>query len=92
MVSLSVGIITLLFSFWGAFKSQKKEESRARQKSRKQAAFRRKSWHQRRLNAGLYLLHQVNDELDETEDETRRQELLDKRNLIMLELFRAVSL
>ena len=90
MVSLCVGIITLLFSLWEAFKSQKKEELRAPQKTRKQAANRRKN-SRRRLNAGLYLFRQVNDELDQTEDETQRQELLDKRNLIMVELFRMVG-
>ncbi|KAL9572061.1 hypothetical protein ACKAV7_003778 [Fusarium commune] len=91
MVSLCVGIITLLFSLWEAFKSQKKEGLRGRQKTSKQAANRRRNWRQRWLNAGLYLLRQVNYELDQTEDETRRQELLDKRNLIMVELFRVVG-
>ncbi|SPJ88928.1 uncharacterized protein FTOL_12823 [Fusarium torulosum] len=87
MVSLCVGIITLLFSLWEAFKSQKKEELEARRKTRKQAANRRKNWHRRRLNAGLYFLRQVNNELDQTEDETQRQELLDRRNAIMVDLF-----
>lgn len=91
MVSLCVGIITLLFSFWEAFKSQKKEELDDRQKIRKQAANRPKDWRRRHLNAGLYFLRQVNDELDEAMDETRRQELLDKRNAIMVELFTMVG-
>ncbi|KAF5696585.1 hypothetical protein FMUND_15650 [Fusarium mundagurra] len=91
MVSLCVGIITLLFSLWDTFKSQKKEESRARRKTREQAALSGRNWRQRRLNAGLYFLRQLDDELDETADEARRQELLDKRNLIMVELFRMVG-
>ncbi|KAG5752159.1 hypothetical protein H9Q70_005213 [Fusarium xylarioides] len=91
MVSLCIGIITLLFSLWDTFKSQKKEESRTRQKTREQAAHRGRNWRQRRLNAGLYFLRRVNDELDETADEARKQDLLDKRNLIMVELFRMVG-
>ncbi|KAF5602445.1 uncharacterized protein FSUBG_7752 [Fusarium subglutinans] len=91
MVSLCIGIITLLFSLWDTFISQKKVESRARQKTREQAAHRGRNRRQRRLNAGLYFLRQVNDELEETTDEARRQELLDKRNLIMVELFRMVG-
>ncbi|KAI6747623.1 hypothetical protein HG530_015731 [Fusarium avenaceum] len=91
MVSLCVGIITLLFSFWEAFKSQKKEELDARQEIRKQAANRPKDWRRRHLDAGLHFLRQVNDELDQARDETRRQELLDNRNLIMVELFRMVG-
>lgn len=91
MVSLCIGIITLLFSLWDTFKSQKKEESRALQKTSEHAAHRGRNWRQRRLNAGLYFLRQVNDELDENTDEARRQELLDKRNLIMVELFRMVG-
>ncbi|RBQ64599.1 hypothetical protein FVER14953_08415 [Fusarium verticillioides] len=91
MVSLCIGIITLLFSLWDTLKSRKKEESRARQKTRQQAAHDRRNWRQARLNAGLSLLRQVTDELDETSDATRRQELLDKRNLIMVKLFRMVG-
>ncbi|KAF4499920.1 hypothetical protein FAGAP_3921 [Fusarium agapanthi] len=91
MVSLCIGIITLLFTLWDTFKSQKKEESRARRKTREQAAHLWRNWRQRRLNAGLYFLRQVNDELYETADETRRQELLDKRNSIMVKLFRMVG-
>ncbi|KAJ4250237.1 hypothetical protein NW762_012052 [Fusarium torreyae] len=91
MVSLCVGIITLLFSLREALKSQKREELRVRQMIRKQAANRRRSRHQRRLNTGLYFLRQVTDELDQTEDETQRRELLDKRNSIMVEMFRMVG-
>ncbi|KAM0231986.1 hypothetical protein ACHAP5_010879 [Fusarium lateritium] len=91
MVSLCVGIITLIFSFWEAFKSQNKEELDDRQKSRKQATNRPREWRRRHLNEGLYILRQVNDGIDETMDETRRQQLLDTRNAIMVELFRIMG-
>ncbi|KAH7247457.1 uncharacterized protein BKA55DRAFT_571880 [Fusarium redolens] len=92
IVSVCIGSTALLFSVWEAFKSQRKEDERARRENRQRAADGRRTRRQRELTYALYLLRRVNHQLDQTEDETERQVLLDRRNILMINMSRMVSL
>lgn len=91
MVSVCIGSTALLFILWEAFKSQKKENERARRENRQRAADHGRTWRQRELTCALRLLRRVNDQLDQTDDETERQVLLDRRNILMVNMSRMVD-
>ncbi len=74
MVSVCTGIVALLFSLWHAFKSQREENKRLREESRTRQ--------RQNLARMTCLLRQVQEQLDQAQDESERQVLLYRRDVL----------
>ncbi|KAK4167965.1 hypothetical protein QBC43DRAFT_126317 [Cladorrhinum sp. PSN259] len=75
MVTLCIGFTALIFNFWQAFKSQKMDsEGTTQERTRRQET------------RTVRLLLRLNDELDQVQNETERQALLDRRSVLLQSL------
>ncbi|KAK4449806.1 hypothetical protein QBC34DRAFT_484742 [Podospora aff. communis PSN243] len=73
MVTLCVGLTSLIFNLWQAFKSQRRVLKGTTLDS---------TWRQETCT--IRLLLRLNDELDRAQNETERQEILDRRSTFLL--------